>query len=108
MNTNIVFRNVPFSEELVQHARRCCSKLDTHLPPTEMCEVLLQSLGPGTDVIACVIAGEQGELTVQHVDADAFRAVDGAIGMVLARLRPPAGWPARSGASAAADLCEAS
>lgn len=86
MNTNVVFRNYPFSAEVVQHARRCCTKLDTRDARATKCDVMLQSLNSSGDVIACLILHDRNALTVQHVDDDPYRAVEVAVELAVERL----------------------
>lgn len=91
MNTNVVLRDVPSSQELVDFARRCCTELAQHLWPRERCDVLLQAIRPGGDVIACVVIGEDEPMAVQCSDPDPFTAVSKAVADMLSYLESERG-----------------
>lgn len=93
MHTNVVLRNIPVSEKLVRYARERCAELDAYLHPTQTCELLLQSLGTSTDVIACLVLGGRSSVAFQHLSSDPFHAVDGVTEMVLGWLREKNGAP---------------
>lgn len=96
MKTNVVLRNVRSSKQLVDFSRDCCSQLATHVRPSERCDVLLQAIHRGGDIIACVVVGDDEPLAVQCADTDPFTAVRRAVADMLAcleleRPKSPAG-----------------